>query len=174
MKKSTETQSEKFHFSLAQVNDAEELLRLYYLIYHDSHPLPICSNRKVMTAALADPNTHWYVIRDTKTNAIIASTIFETDPVYLIGKLTGVVVHPDFRRQSLASKLIAKGTDDLLRPKGNIRSIYTTTRTTSRGPQIMCLDNGFLPLGIFPNAHKLVEYETLTLMAKYGEGVRKV
>jgi hypothetical protein len=168
---SNNSDAERFKIGRASVGDVDELLRLYYLIYHDSYPLPICSNRKAMTTALEDANTYWYVTREVSGNAIIASTIFETDPAYLIGKLTGVVVHPLFRRLDLASKMIAKGTADLLIPNGNIRSIYTTTRTTSRGPQAMCLTNGFLPLGIFPNAHKLFEFETLTLLAKFGDGV---
>ena len=163
--------TKNFVIGRANVADADELLRLYFLIYQGSYPLAICSNPKAMTAALGDVDTHWYVIRERVSGAIIASTVFETDPLYLIGKLTGVVVHPDFRRLNLASKIIERGTGDLLLPKGTLRSIYTTTRTISRGPQMMCLDNGFLPLGIFPNAHKLQEFETLTLMAKFGEGV---
>ena len=155
----------------AKVSDVDELLKLYFLIYQNNYPLAICSDRVVMTAALLNVNTHWYMIRDPKTKAIIASTVFETDALYDIGKLTGVVVHPDFRKQDLASKMIALGTSELLLPRGKLRSIYTTTRTVSKGPQIMCLKNGFLPLGIFPNAHKIEQFETLTLMAKYGEGV---
>lgn len=155
----------------AIVADVDELLKLYFLIYQNNYPLAICSDRAVMTAAIQNKNTHWYVTRDPVSKAIIASTVFETDPQYKIGKLTGVVVHPEYRKRDLASLMIGRGTKELLLPAGPLRSIYTTTRTTSRGPQIMCLKNGFLPLGIFPNAHKIEEFETLTLMAKFGEGV---
>lgn len=155
----------------AKVSDVDELMKLYFLIYQNNYPLAICSDREVMAATIVDPNTHWYITREPKTHAIIASTVFETDPLYLIGKLTGVVVHPDYRKRDIASHMIARGTSELLLPLGPMRSIYTTTRTISRGPQIMCLKNGFIPLGIFPNAHKIQEFETLTLMAKYGDGV---
>lgn len=155
----------------ANVGDVEELMKLYFLIYQNNYPLAICSDRDVMTMTLVDSNTYWYVTRDSKTHAIVGSAVFETDPLYCIGKLTGVVVHPGYRKREIASQMIARGTSELLLPLGPIRSIYTTTRTISRSPQIMCLKNGFLPLGIFPNAHKIQEYETLTLMAKYGNGV---
>jgi hypothetical protein len=35
----------------------------------------------------------------------------------------------------------------------------------------VCLKDGFIPLGIFPNAHKLKNYETLTLLAKFKPGI---
>jgi hypothetical protein len=62
---------------------------------------------------------------------------------------------------------VEAGTKYLLSEQSNVNSIYTTTRTNSIGPQLVFLRNEYLPLGIFPNAHKLREYETLTLFARH-------
>jgi hypothetical protein len=85
--------------------------------------------------------------------------------------VAGLVVDPAYRKQRLASKLVHEGTDRLLGVDGPVNSIYTTTRTNSVGVQLIFLRDGFLPLGIFPNAHKLGRYETLTLFAKFRPGV---
>lgn len=167
------TTSPSFKIERATINDVDELLQLYFLIYQGNYPLAICSDRAVMLVALQNPAIHWFIVRDPDSKNLIASTLFETDELYGIGKLTGVVVHPDYRKRDLASLLIAHGCGGLLMPKGPLRSIYTTTRTVSKGPQVMCLKNGFIPLGIFPNAHKIQQFETLTLMAKFAEGVIK-
>jgi GNAT superfamily N-acetyltransferase len=154
------------------VNDVDELLRLYFLVYEHSYPLAIGTDRAVMTAAIKSPDCYWYVSRDEDAGRrIVGSAVFQTEPNHKIGKLEAVVVHPEYRKGGIAHAMIHRGTSELLAPKGPLRSIYTTTRTLARGPQIMVLKDGFLPLGIFPNAHKLKDYETLTLFAKYGEGV---
>ncbi len=67
--------------------------------------------------------------------------------------------------------LVRAATEQALSGETPMNSVYTTTRTVSLGPQLMCVDSGYIPLGIFPNAHKLKQYETVTLMVKYRSGV---
>jgi hypothetical protein len=155
----------------ATQTDVDELLRLYFLVYQNNYPLPLCSDRQQMSAAISSSDFRWYVTRNKVTGQIVGSAVFEMELFHKIGKLTGVVVHPDYRQHHVAIDMIKRGTQELLGGGGPLHSIYTTTRTVSRGPQIMVLKDGFIPLGIFPNAHKLKEYETLTLMAKFREGI---
>jgi hypothetical protein len=81
-----------------------------------------------------------------------------------------LVVHPEYRKARLASRLIAWG-DKLISEGGPLNSLYSTARTQSVGPQLICLRAGYLPLGIFPNAHKVKKFETMVLVAKYKKGV---
>ncbi|MBF0366428.1 MAG: hypothetical protein HQK50_12725, partial [Oligoflexia bacterium] len=47
----------------------------------------------------------------------------------------------------------------------------TTTRTVAISHQLSFMQNGFIPLGIFPNARKVDDYETFTLMGAFRKGV---
>ncbi len=157
----------------ATVNDLYELYSLYMSIYGDDYPLPLGTNQKVMKNALSNPDKFlWNVTRDcAKAGIIVGSAIIEVDLEYKIGKLAGVVVHPDYRENKIAYNLIQTGIQEALCESGVVNSIYTTTRTLDVAPQRMCLKNGFIPLGIFPNARKIKSYETLTLMGIFKEGV---
>jgi len=111
----------------------------------------------------------WLVARDGQH--LIGSAVFELETMHRIGKLEGVVVDPAYRKMRIANSMIATGTRALLTAGSQILSIYATTRTVSMGPQLMCLKEGFLPLGIFPNSHRLESYESVTLLAKFQPDV---
>jgi len=151
--------------------DADELLRLYLMIYGADYPLEFGTRRDVMLKTMQNPNVLWLVARDPESGKPVGSVLFEVDPVGRIAKIAGLVVSPEYRKQRLASKLISAGTAELLRESSPVNSIYTTTRTNSVGVQLIFLRDGFIPLGLFPNAHKLKHYETLTLFAKFRPGV---
>ncbi|MGE0171270.1 MAG: GNAT family N-acetyltransferase [Oligoflexales bacterium] len=157
----------------AEPSDIEELLKLYFIVYQNKYPLPLGTDPKVMLDLISRETNLWLVaVNPEKNKHLIASVVFEVDTFNKIGKLSGVVTHPDYRGKSLASKMIQLGSNQLLDPRsGLVDSVYTTTRTISKGPQVMCLNSGFRALGIFPNAHKLERHETLTLLAKHKEGV---
>ena len=155
----------------AAQEDRAELLSLYFSIYGKSYPIPLGTDRAVMTRIISSDDHLWLVTRDTETNMIVGSVVFEIDWPNKIGKVEGVVVHPRYRRKDTAYNMISQGTNNFISADGQLNSIYTTTRTVSVGPQLIFLKDGFLPLGIFPNAHKVQQYETLTLLAKFKPGV---
>ena len=124
-----------------------------------------------MSALIQSENCLWLVARDLSAGRIVASTVFEIDRTNRIGKITGMVVHPDYRHQRLAQAMLDQGTVTLLSRNGAVHSLYATTRTNSTGPQMVFLHEGYLPLGIFPNAHRIRDYDTLTLFAKFAPGV---
>ena len=156
----------------ANEKDSEELLGLYASIYGDDYPLEIGTNKRVMLDALRNPREFlWLVATHSERAQIIGSAIFELDWEYQIGKVAGVVVHPSFQKKGIAKSLIDEGTRRVLEGSEGINSLYATSRTISLGPQLMFLKNGFLPLGIFPNARKIKSYETLTLFGKFRQGI---
>ena len=163
---------ENYRVELATPGDCDELLGLYYSIYGDDYPLEIGTNRRVMFKALQNNQFYyWPVMKDIARNIIIGSVIVEIDPDLKIGKVTGAVVHNSYRNQGIAQKLIKIGVDKVLYEKKLVNSLYATTRTESVAPQKMLIQNGFSPLGIFPNARKIKTYETLTLMGIFSDGV---
>lgn len=153
------------------MHDVDELLKLYFLVYGNTYPIRVGTDRQLMSSTISGGNDIWMVARDTERNIVVGSAVIEVDRPEKIGKLVGVVVHPECRKHNVATGMIAQAVEKLLGGESPLNSIYTTTRTNSLGPQLMCLRVGFTPLGIFPNAHKLKHYETVTLMAKYCPGV---
>lgn len=160
-----------FEISLAEASDVEELLQLFFVAYGKDYPVIWGTDRHAMLEMITHPQlARWYVARLKGQRTVVASTVFELDYQLKIAKLSGVVVQPQHRKLNLAFELISRGAKILLEKEG-FNSIYTTTRTVSVGPQLMCLKDGFLPLGIFPNAHKLAHFETLTFLGKYRDGI---
>jgi GNAT superfamily N-acetyltransferase len=154
----------------ATVNDIVPLLGLYNLVYGSTYPLAIGTDAAVMRAVITNPDDLWLVVR-SEQNEIIASLVAEQDMQNKIGRLQALVVHPEHRRLNLGSKLAEEIVRRTLGAEGSMNSLYTTTRTLSIGPQNIFLNLGFLPLGLFPNAHRVKEYETLTLLGKFRDGV---
>jgi hypothetical protein len=154
-----------------QMADIDELLKLYFLIYGDDYPISYGCEPDAMTTAIQSDDYRWLIARDKAQGVILGSLIFELDRPNKVAKATALVVHPDHRQEGIACELVSRG-DELISAKdGMVNSIYTTTRTGSIGPQLVFLHKGYLPLGVFPNAHKLRVRETTTLCAKFRDGV---
>lgn len=165
-------QEGNYQIELATAADCDELLGLYYSIYGDDYPLGIGTSRSAMIKALEDSQSYfWPVMRDVKRNIIIGSVILEIDQSLKIGKVTGAIVHNSYRNLRVAQKLIRMGVEVVLYKMKLVNSLYATTRTESVASQKMLIQNGFAPLGIFPNARKIKTYETLTLMGIFRDGV---
>jgi GNAT superfamily N-acetyltransferase len=162
-----------FVIERAKIENVNELIALYISVYGDDYPIKIGTNKEEMTKALqSEEDCHWYIIKDhTAKGKIIASCIFELDHFFKIGKVVGVAVDKEYRRKGLAKKLISHGKQNILEFDEKILSLYATSRTLSISSQRMLLENGFFPLGIFPNARKIKTYETLTLLATFKKGV---
>ena len=155
----------------ASLQDVDELLRLYFMVYGNTYPIALGTDRQIMSSVLSEGKDLWLIARDSRRNCIVGSAVIEIDYAEKIGKLEAVVSHPEYRRSGIATMLVRSATEQALSGKAPMNSVYTTTRTVSLGPQLMCVDSGYIPFGIFPNAHKLKQYETVTLMTKYRSGV---
>ena len=154
-------------------SNIKELLNLYYQAYGKDYPLAIGSDREFMRKAILSNGEYlWVVGKDKKeNNKIVGSAIFQLDQDSRIGKVMGVAVSLGYRGKGVAAKLIEFGTVQLLEKEDLIYALYTTTRTLSVSSQIMFLKNGYYPLGIFPNAHKIHFFESLTFMGKFRKGI---
>lgn len=163
------------HFLMrrANVGDIQNLLTLYFTIYGGNYPLALGTDRSAMEKIILDKNNVWLVIEDTEKKTLCASAVFEVDMLFKIARAEGFVTHPYYQSKGLASHLLNRGSDYLMKDNKIVHSIYATTRTLSVGPQLVFIKNKFKPLGIFPNAHRLNNYETLTLMAKHDPDVLK-
>jgi GNAT superfamily N-acetyltransferase len=154
----------------AQLSDIEELLKLYLLIYGRNYPLQHGTDQDAMADAIESPEFDWLIMRDQTNSMIVGSIVFELDRPSKLGKVSAMVVHPEYQGAGIASQLTSFG-DRLISPDGSFNSLYTTARTHNIGPQLVFLREGYLPLGIFPNAHKLRWRETTTFLAKFKPGV---
>lgn len=156
----------------ARVTEVDEILTLYRKIYGSKYPISYGTDPGVLRAAIADERDHLVMTARAVEDKVIAGlVIVEKDIDLKLGKVVGLVVHPDYQRHKIAHRLVSTVTEQVLVTEKDIHSLYATTRTVSVGPQMVFFKNGYLPLGIFPNAHRLSRFESVTLMARFREGV---
>ena len=148
----------------ATAGDAEVIFQLYQSVYDGTYTLPVVNLRDERMRALEDPDT-WWLVDETAEGRIVGSVIFTVDSAIRCGKVFAAVTHPEFRRGDVMYKTIGAGVDELLHRHRLVDVIYATTRTKSIGPSGLLRKLGFISLGIFPNVHRLAEYETHGLMA---------
>lgn len=154
----------------ARLDDVDELLKLYFEIYGADYPVKYGTDRNLMAHTISSEAYVWLVARDVEKNKIAGSVVFELDRADRVGKVSAAVVKPAYRGHSIATRMIGPMVEELL-AEGIVDSMYTTVRTVSMAPQMIFINCGFLSLGIFPNAHKLTDFETFTLFAKFRKGV---
>ncbi len=154
----------------ARLDDVDDLLKLYFEIYGPSYPIKYGTDRTLMEHVIASDAYLWLVARDTEKKKLAGSVVFELDRADRVGKVSAAVVRAAYQGKGLATKMIHPTVEALLN-EGVVDSMYTTVRTVAMGPQLIFIKSGFLPLGIFPNAHKLADFETFTLFAKFRPGV---
>lgn len=156
----------------AAIGDVDEIIKLYRDVYGKKYPISYGSDPYLLKKSIKDKETHkCLVVRDVVKNIIGGALIVEIDSFNKIGKLVGLVVHPTYQRHKIGNCLVGYVSDYFLKEDSRLNSLYATTRTVSVGPQMVFLKNSYLPLGIFPNAHRLHQYETVTLFAKFREGI---
>jgi len=160
-----------FTVRVAKASDVQNLLALYFSVYQGHYPLPLGTDAEFMSQLIGDADSLWLVAVDQTKNIIVGSAVCQVDAFFKIGRIEGVVVHPDDRRRGIAKVLVQLLSETLLDKSAMVHSLYATTRTHSVGPQLAFLRNGFVPLGLFPNAHRLERHETITLMAKHDPKV---
>lgn len=168
----TMNQSNSIQIRRATVADREELLSLYLTVYGDDYPLELGTNKQLMTRLLEEQDCAFWFVAELKDRVgIAASCVVELEPEFKIGKVTGAAVHPQCAGLGLSTELIRHAVQTVMEQAPSINTLYATTRTVTMASQKMLLNNGFKPLGIFPNARKIKTYETLTLMGYFREGV---
>ncbi len=161
----------KWQVERARIEDVEHLIRLYTLVYGNTYPVKYGVDPEAARSAILSPEVHWYIVRDPSNQRPIASIIIDLDVNAKLGRVIALLVHPDFSGKGLASQLLATGCTEVYQSDERINSLYATTRTNSISPQQVFLKNGFHPFGIFPNSHKLRQYETLTLFVRHRPGI---
>lgn len=158
-------------FQVAELGDREELLLLYRTVYGSGYTLPLGTDREVMAREITSPTTCWLVARESGSGRLVASIVGNISPDDRIGKLQGLVIHPDARGGGLARQAVRELSDRLLDGDQPVDSVYATARTNSTAPQRICLQSGFRALGIFPNLRKAERHETMVLLGRHRPGV---
>lgn len=158
-------------FQVAGLDDIEELLLLYRTVYGRGYTLPLGTDRDVMAREITSPTTCWLVARAPENGRLIASIVGNVAPQDRIGKLQGLVIHPEARGGGLARQAVRELSERLLNGDYPVDSVYATARTNSTAPQRICLQSGFRALGIFPNLRKAERHETMVLLARHRAGV---
>lgn len=156
----------------ADIGDVDEIINLYRAVYGRRYPISYGTDPDLLKQAIEDKETHMCLVaRDVMNRVIGGALIIEIDAFNKIGKLVGLVVHPTYQRHKIGHGLVLHASDFFLAKDTRLNSLYATTRTITVGPQMIFIKNDYLPLGIFPNAHRLHQYETVTLFAKFREGI---
>ncbi|MCX4744376.1 GNAT family N-acetyltransferase [Kitasatospora sp. NBC_01287] len=158
-------------FAPVQLDDIDGLLALYREVYGSGYALPIGTDPAVMAREIAAPDTTWLAAREPGGGRIVGTIIGTLDARERLGKLQGLVVHPDARGTGLAHQAVRQLSEALLGGDRAADSVYATARTNSTAPQRVCLSAGFRALGIFPNLRKAEQHETMVLLAKHRPGV---
>ncbi|MBF0362093.1 MAG: GNAT family N-acetyltransferase [Oligoflexia bacterium] len=165
---------------VANKSHIPELLNLYYAVYGSDYPISIGYDFKVMEYAITHPEEYLWMVALAQTQSrdgvnssekVVGSTVFQLYNSYGVGKVIAVAVLPEYRGNHISTRLITEGTKIIFEQRKNIHALYTTTRTLSAASQLMFLSNGYYPLGIFPNAHKIKQFETLTFMGSFRSDV---
>ncbi len=156
----------------AEINEVDEIINLYRVVYGKKYPISYGTDPELLKAAINDQETHLVLVaKNTEQNVITGALIVEVDKTNKIGKLVGLVVHPTFQKNKIGNHLVVYASEYFLEKGNELNSLYATTRTLTIGPQRVFIKNNYLPLGIFPNAHRLSQYETVTLFAKFRKGL---
>jgi N-acetylglutamate synthase-like GNAT family acetyltransferase len=156
----------------ADVDDVDEIINLYRAVYGKKYPISYGNDPELLKKSIESKDSHMCLVaRDVMDRVIGGVLIVEIDAFNKIGKMLGLVVHPAYRRHKIGNSLVEYVSEFFLVKDQRLNSLYATTRTLTVGPQMIFVKNNYLPLGIFPNAHRLTQYESLTMFAKFREGI---
>jgi N-acetylglutamate synthase-like GNAT family acetyltransferase len=152
-------------FSSAETKDTAEIIGLYNSSYEGFYPDPIFANYQLLKNEILRKNKKLYVVRN-ETDVVGCIGILY-DPENRIARAGSIVVLPECQGQNLSRKMIEFGIFDLRQNTKGISLLYLTSRTVHKSMQFIANKMGFKQLGIFPNAHKIHNYETHILSALY-------
>ncbi|MFI6097093.1 GNAT family N-acetyltransferase [Lentzea sp. NPDC051213] len=155
-------------FEPAQLDDIDDLLKVYRRAHGANYPIAMGTDPEVMAAEIEAEHTTWLVWR--QNGRVVASITGHVEAQDRMGKIAGLVVDPAAQGGGIAHHAVGQITDHML-ASGKIDSVYGTARTVHIAPQRVCLRNGFHPLGLVPNLFKHAKRETMALLAKHRDGV---
>jgi len=142
----------------ARPEDARRIQVLYGEVYGANYSMPLIYDRERVKAAIENDNFFWLV--GEHNGRIIGSLLYQIDRPQRMAKALGAVVSRDYRKHNLANTMMKIIQDKITKEESLVDAVYATTRTITTAPQQMTENLGFIPLGIFPNAHKVFEHET--------------
>lgn len=142
----------------ARPEDARRIQVLYGEVYGPNYSLPLIYDRERVKEAIENDNFFWLV--GEHNGRIIGSLLYQIDRPQRMAKALGAVVSRDYRKHNLANTMMKIIQDKITKEESLVDAVYATTRTITTAPQQMTENLGFIPLGIFPNAHKVFEHET--------------
>ncbi|MER5639083.1 GNAT family N-acetyltransferase [Kitasatospora sp. NPDC002227] len=140
-------------------------------MYGSTYALPLGTDPQVMAREISCPRTTWLAVKESGTGRLVGSILGTVDPDDRLGKMQGLVIHPDVRGAGLAHQAVRRLSEVMLTGDQAADSVYGTARTNSTAPQRVCLSAGFRALGVFPNLRKADRHETMVLLAKHRDGV---
>ncbi|MFA5139075.1 MAG: GNAT family N-acetyltransferase [Elusimicrobiota bacterium] len=151
----------------AQPGDMRRIQVLYAQVYGPNYPIPVIQD-PVRTRRAIESDRYLWLVAD-HGGRIVASLVYVFDPQHRIAKAFGAVVSKEYRKHRLANTMM-EALQAEIRRRGDVDLVYATTRTVTTAPQQLTENLGFAKLGLFPNAHKVVEQETHCLAAYFAPG----
>lgn len=147
----------------ADISDAIGIVTLYNKVYKGKYSDKNLSDFNLVKKELNKRHSILFVADSDEK--IVACLNMKYDEGNELVKASAAVVDPKFRGHNLTEKLILEGLDYIRNLNKKISLVYSTTRTVNAAAQILTQNLGFKKLGVFPNVHKTIEYETHTLAA---------
>jgi ribosomal protein S18 acetylase RimI-like enzyme len=147
----------------ASIKDGIKIIELYDQIYQGSYPDPCMLEYQSFKDFIKKPNHFWFVADNE--GDVVGSLVMNYDPEHLLGKAYGAAVKADFQGHGILTKMMEHGLNYLKDMTPGLEVVYATNRSVNEVAQSLVEKFGFKKLGIFPNTHKSLEYETHTLAA---------
>jgi RimJ/RimL family protein N-acetyltransferase len=159
----------ELQFRLANTDDIFRLIELYHVVYKGTYPEPLMNQYSVMKAFLQNKGSYWFIAesKNHEKNSLIGSVAVRYDEENRLAKAFGAAVLEEHRRTGLMESLLSHAIQYMQKNTSGADVVYATTRTIHEGAQAVTEKLGFKKLGIFPNSHKSIEYETHCLTAAY-------
>ncbi len=152
---------------LATSQDSFQISKLYHDIYEGTYPDPMMKSFSLIENFIKTAGHFWFICEDK--GQIIASVLYLYDAEHDLAKVFAGVVREEYRGQHLTEKMMNFGLDYIKSNYGPVELCYATTRTVHEGAQHLTENLGYKKLGIFPNVHKTMQYETHCLTALYDD-----
>lgn len=159
--------------TLATEEDISQISQLYFDVYEGAYPDPLMKDFNLIRRFITSKEGYWFITKDDQ-GKVIGSVLAAYDEEDLVAKAFGAVVRTEFRAKGIMEELLGFGIKYLRENTPGVDVIYSTTRTVNEAAQTLTEKLGFKKLGIFPNAHRTLDYETHCLTAiVYPEALEK-
>jgi len=152
---------------LAQVSDSFQISKLYHDVYEGTYPDPMMKSFFLIEKFIRSSGHYWFVAEEK--GLLIASVLYLYDVQHKLAKVFAGVVRQECRGQHFMEQMMNFGHEYIQFEVGPVELCYATTRTVHEGAQSLTEKIGYKKLGIFPNVHKTLNYETHCLAALYDK-----